>query len=81
MKAILVSILALGLSGCYTPVPPPQQNTKVVVVDQNGNPVTPQPTVVVVREYPTYPQVTWQIGVGFGRVYYRPGPWRNPHRW
>jgi hypothetical protein len=80
MKAIILSLLTLGLAGCYTaPVPPPPP--KVVVVDQNGNPVTPQPTVVVVKPYPVYPQVTWHIGIGWGRGHYRPGPWRHPHRW
>ena len=82
MKAIILSLLTLGLAGCYTaPVRIPPPPPKVVVVDQNGNPVTPQPTVVVVKPYPVYPQVTWHIGIGFGRGYYRPGPWRNPHRW
>ena len=80
MKAIILSLLTLGLAGCYT-TPPPPPPPKVVVVDQNGNPVNPQPTVVVVKPYPVYPEVTWHIGIGLGRGYYRPGPWRHPHRW
>ena len=81
MKAIILSLLTLGLAGCYTVPPPPPPPPKVVVVDQNGNPVNPQPTVVVVKPYPVYPEVTWHIGIGLGRGYYRPGPWRHPHRW
>jgi hypothetical protein len=75
MKALLVSILTLGLAGCYTA---PQ---KILVVDKDFKPVNPQATVVVVREYPAYPHVDWHIGIGWGYGHYRPGPWRHPRRW
>ena len=80
MKAICILLASLMLAGCYTaPVNPPP---KVVIVDKDGKPVNPPPQVIVVRERPYYyPDVSWHIGIGFGRGYYRPGPWRHHRHW
>jgi len=79
MKALALLVISLSLAGCYTaPVNP---SPRVVVVDKDGKSVSSPPQVIVVREYPYYPSVSWHIGIGFGRGHYRPGPWRHHRHW
>ena len=79
MKALLLVPLLL-LAGCVS-APAPVPAKKVTVTTQvEGE--QPQTNVYYVVPCPYYePQVTWHIGVGVGRGYYRPGPWRHPRHW
>ena len=79
MKALLLVPLLL-LAGCVSaPAPVPAKKVTVTTQVEGEQPNT---SVYYVIPRPYYePVVTWNIGIGYGRGYYRPGPWRHHRHW
>ncbi|NBW33510.1 MAG: hypothetical protein EBR30_00450 [Cytophagia bacterium] len=81
MKALLLVPLLL-LAGCVSaPAPVPAKKVTVTTQVEGEQPKT-NTYYVVQQPYVVYePRVTWSIGIGYGRGYYRPGPWRHHRHW
>jgi len=79
MKTLLL-IPLLFLAGCvYAPAP---VTAKKVTVTTQVEGQAPSTQTYYVVPSPYYgPTVQWSIGVGIGRGYYRPGPWRHHRHW
>lgn len=79
MKALLLVPLLL-LAGCVAaPAPVPAKKVTVTTQVEGEQPKT---NVYYVVPRPYYqPSVVWHVNVGYGRGYYRPGPWRHPRHW
>jgi len=81
MKALLLIPLLL-LAGCVSaPVSSTSKKVTVTTTVEGEQPKT-RTYYVIHDPYIVHgPRVTWHIGVGFGRGYYRPGPWRHHRHW